>query len=61
MKTVITEKKIAKILIIVKIFRYVKSIDNDITHRKIFTIIDILAVFIFLNMANLLLITVMIV
>ena len=33
----------------------VKSIDNDVTHRKIFTIINILAIFIFSNMANLLL------
>ena len=31
-------------------------IDNDVTHRKIFTISKILAIFIFLNMANLLLI-----
>ena len=34
---------------------YVESIDNDVTYRKIFTIINILAIFIFLNMANLLL------
>ena len=33
---------------------YVKSIDNDVTQRKIFTIINILAIFMFLNMANLL-------
>ena len=36
----------------------VKSIDNDVTHRKIFTIINILAIFIFLNTANLLLINI---
>ena len=35
---------------------YVKTIDNDVTHRKTFTIIKILVTFIFLNMANLLLI-----
>ena len=36
---------------------FTKSIeDNDVTHRKIFTISKILAIFIFLNMANLLLI-----
>ena len=35
---------------------YVESIDNDVTYRKIFTIINILTIFIFLNMANLLLI-----
>ena len=34
----------------------VKSIDNDVTHQKISTIISILAISIFLNMANLLLI-----
>ena len=34
----------------------VKSIDNDVTHQKISTIINILAIFIFLNIANLLLI-----
>ena len=27
---------------------YVKSIDNDVTHRKIFTIVNILAIFIFI-------------
>ena len=35
---------------------YAKSIDNDVTYQKIFTISKILAIFIFLNMANLLLI-----
>ena len=35
---------------------YAKSIDNDVTYQKIFTISNILAIFIFLNMANLLLI-----
>ena len=35
---------------------YVLSIDNYVTHRKIFTIIKILAIFIFLSMTNLLLI-----
>ena len=38
--------------------RKVKSIDNDVTHRKIYTtIIKILAIFILLNMANFLLIS----
>ena len=47
--------KIAKILIIKKIFRCVtslsillKGIDNDATHRNIFIIVKILAIFIFL-------------
>ena len=35
---------------------FLKSIDNDVTHQKIFTIIIILAIFMFLHMANLLLI-----
>ena len=35
---------------------YAKSIDNDVTYQKIFIISKILAIFIFLNMANLLLI-----
>ena len=38
------------------VLTHVKSIDNDVKHRKIFTISKILAIFIFLNMANLLLI-----
>ena len=37
-------------------FTYVKGIDNDVIHRKIFTTSKILVFFIFLNMANLLLI-----
>ena len=35
---------------------YVKSIDIDVTHRKIFTLSKLLVIFILLNMANLLLI-----
>ena len=39
------------------LFIYVKSIDNDVTNRKIFTISysNVLPIFVFLNMANLLL------
>ena len=45
--------KIAKILIYNIIFN---MLHNDVAHRKIFTISKILAIFVFLNIANLLLI-----
>ena len=57
----ISHTEIAKLLLIVlSMFNiiinttYVKGID-DVKHQKIFTIIKVLAIFIFLNMANLLL------
>ena len=44
------------ISILIELFiTYVKGIDKDVKHRKIFTMNNILAVFIFLNMTNLLL------